>query len=107
MYTKSVALLLIVTLTTFTTISGIGYAEEDDRGAGDVAMDVVKAVTFTCAGAVSGAVALSATGLSFSGVSTPVTVPAAIAAGGGAVIAGVAAGSSVSNLINDIQGLFD
>jgi hypothetical protein len=107
MYKKYVALLVIVTLTLFTTIPGIGYAEDDDRGVGDVAMDVVKAVTLTCAGAVSAAGAVTASGISTTVIAAPVSVPVAVSLAGGAVIAGVEAASSVSNLINDIKGLFD
>ena len=106
MYQKSVSLLVIVTLTTFTMIPCIGYAD-DDRGAREVIRDVAKAVTLTCAGAVSAAGAVTASGISTTIIATPVSAPVAIGLAGGAIWSGAEAASSVSNLINDIKGLFD
>ena len=102
---KFVALLVLLTLT-FTLTTGNVYAE-DDRGAGDVFMDAVIAVTLTCAGAVSAAGAVTASGISTTIIAAPVSVPVAISLAGGAVIAGTAAASSLSNLVNDVKGLFD
>lgn len=110
MYKKFLSSLLLLTMV-FTLTPSFGYAEDakddDDRGVGDVIMDVVKAVTYTCAGAVSAAGAVTATGVSTTVIAAPVSVPVAASLGGGAVIAGVAAGSSVNNLINDIRGWLD